>query len=141
MQPTKVALDLKGAMAGTRNLFVQAQQHGEGNIKDIFHPLSWELYEQMNKYFLMEGTEEGMFGGAFFTLGVKLAAWGKSTAQVCTSYFSNDQNGKEKSCVSGQILYSKVVAQKKEIYWWLNCDELSDRKKYFALTPKIWFSK
>ena len=34
----------------------------------------------------MEGTEEGMFGVAFSTLCVNLAARGKSTMQVCTKH-------------------------------------------------------
>ena len=40
----------------------------------------------MNEFFLMEGTEEVMFGVAFSTLCVNLVAWGKSTAQVCTKH-------------------------------------------------------
>ena len=85
-QPPSVILDLKEAMAGTKNLCAQAQQHGEGNIEDGVRPLSWELYERMNQFFLMEGTEEGIFGVAFSTLCVNLAARGKSTAQVCTKH-------------------------------------------------------
>ena len=86
VQPTSVSLDLKEAMAGTKNLCAQAQQHGEGNIEDGVRPLSWELYEQMNWFFLMEGTEEGIFGVAFSTLCVNLACRGKSTTQVCTKH-------------------------------------------------------
>ena len=73
-------------MAGAKNLCAQAQQHGEGNIEDGSRPLTWALYSRFNEYFLMEGTEEGVFGKAFSTLCVNLAARGKSTAQVCTKH-------------------------------------------------------
>ena len=35
-QPPSVILDLKEAMAGTKNLCAQAQQYGEGNIEGEF---------------------------------------------------------------------------------------------------------
>ena len=80
------------AIAGAKHIFTQAQQHREGNIEDVNHLLTWALYSRFYEYFLMEGTAEGVFGKAFSTLCVILAACGKSTEQVCTEHMKWSDN-------------------------------------------------
>ena len=75
--------ELKECMEGIKRYSTKANQHGEGNIWDGDRPLTWELYEQFNKWFYAEGDAEGIFAVAFAKLTCNLACRGKNTGQVC----------------------------------------------------------
>jgi hypothetical protein len=78
--------ELKEAMEGVKRFTNQAAQAGEGNLWDGDRPLTWGLYEQFNKWFMAEGTEDGIFAAAFSKLTCNLACRGNSTSQVCTKH-------------------------------------------------------
>ena len=78
--------ELQEAMEGVKRITNEAVQSGEGNIYDGDRPLTWGLYEQFNKWFLAEGTEEGIFACLFSKLTCNLACRGNSTSQVCTKH-------------------------------------------------------
>jgi hypothetical protein len=67
--------DLREAMEGIKRYTNEAIQAGEGNIYDGNRPLTWGLYEQFNRWFLAEGTADGIFACAFSKLTCNLATW------------------------------------------------------------------
>lgn len=84
--PESVMIDWKESMEGIQRMSNEARQHGEGTLYDGDRELTWALYQQFNKWFLAEGTEEGIFAAAFSKLSMTLACRGKSTAQICVKH-------------------------------------------------------
>ena len=80
--PIEFKEDLSELMVGVKRSCTEAAQHGEANLWDGDRPLTWGLYKQFNKWFLQEGTEEGLFAAAFSKMTCVLACRGKSTGQV-----------------------------------------------------------
>jgi hypothetical protein len=78
--------DIQEAMEGVKRISTQAAQAGEGNLWDGDCPLPWGLYEQLNRWFYAEGTDDGIFAATFSKLTCNLACRGNSTAQVCTKH-------------------------------------------------------
>jgi hypothetical protein len=78
--------DLTDAMEGIKRYVNEAIQAGEGNINEGDRPLSWGLYEQFNRWFIAEGTEDGIFACAFSKLTCNLACRGNSTSKICTKH-------------------------------------------------------
>lgn len=80
------ANEMKECMEGVKRYTNEACQAGEGNIYDGDRPLTWGLYEQLNKWFFEMGTEEGITAACFAKLTCNLACHGNSTSQVCTKH-------------------------------------------------------
>ena len=80
------ANEMKECMEGVKRYTNEACQAGEGNIYDDDRPLTWGLYEQLNKWFLEMGTEEGIAAACFAKLTCNLACRGNSTSQICTKH-------------------------------------------------------
>ncbi len=59
-------IDLKEGMEGIKRYSNKSTQVGERNIWDGDRPLTWELYEQFNKWFLADGSAEGIFANTYF---------------------------------------------------------------------------
>lgn len=78
--------ELKEAMEGVKRYTNEAVQHGEGNIHDGDRPLTWGLFEQFNRWFYAEGTDEGHFAACFAKVTCNLACRGNSTSQICTKH-------------------------------------------------------
>ena len=76
--------DLSESMEGVKRLSSHANKHGEGNIYNRDRSLPWSLYEQFNKWFIEDGSEDGIFAASFSKLTCVLECHGKSTGQICT---------------------------------------------------------
>ena len=93
---------MKEGMEGIKRYVNEATQHGEGNIWDGDRQLTWGLYEQFNKWFYEDGSDEGIFAVCFSKLTMNLACRGKNTGQICLKHIKWEDD-----CMSIPFAHSK----------------------------------